>query len=161
VRQGDSSCRTPAFCKPCTLSYTYDRTDGLPAGFSAVKSTDPKGNVTKKVYDKVGRLKEVIANAQETVYTYNDNGSVAEVEYDSGVKEQYTYYPDGLLHTLTNRRADNSIINAYSYNYDNVHNVSIEPSPWHLLKFLICAVFNFMDTPPHILQLLYHSINIL
>lgn len=37
-------------------------------------STDPKGNVTGKVYDRAGRLWKVIADGKATTYSYHDNG---------------------------------------------------------------------------------------
>ena len=111
-------------------TYLYDSTTGLPAGFYAEVFTDVKGNVCTKTFDKVGRLKEVKnGNGLPTVYEYNDNGSEKNVKYgynssngSNTGSEEFTYYNDNLLHTLVNKKADGSILESYTYSYDNSHN---------------------------------------
>jgi YD repeat-containing protein len=44
------------------------------------------------------------------------------VQYQDGSREDFTYYKDNLLMTLLNTKADNSIIERYSYKYDAAHN---------------------------------------
>jgi len=92
-----------------------------------------KGNITTKVYDKEGRLLTVTADGKTTTYAYNDNGSRQSVTYQNGAKESYTYYGNGLVKTLTNTKADGSVIDSitvngaavtYSYVYDSAHNMT-------------------------------------
>jgi len=92
------------------------------AGCIKETSTDPKDNVTAKIYDKAGRLLSVIAGGGTTTYSYYDNGSTESVTYPSGSNENYTYNDDGLLCTLTNKDADDQVMDTYSYVYDAAHN---------------------------------------
>ncbi|MCX7745459.1 MAG: VWA domain-containing protein [Clostridia bacterium] len=110
--------------------YEYDITLGLPAdvpnGSVAEKATDPKGNITHKIYDNEGRLISVIdgelTSPKRTNYTYFANGNRQSVVYPDGSKEVYTYYNDNLLKTLTNYKKDGTIMDTYSYTYNNAHN---------------------------------------
>ena len=103
-------------------TYAYDLTSGVPTGFAKETTTDPKGNITSKVYDKVGRLSTVIADGQTTTYTYDANGNQQSVLYPGGSSEDYTYYKDNLNKTLINKNAAGTIIDTYSYTYDGAHN---------------------------------------
>ena len=102
--------------------YEYDIITGMEPGCWTENTTDPKGNVTTKEYDRVGRLKAVTADGKTTTYSYLDNGARESVVYSGGAREDYTYFADGLLHTLTNKKADGSVIDTYSYTYDAAHN---------------------------------------
>ncbi|EYE88309.1 hypothetical protein Q428_08900 [Fervidicella metallireducens AeB] len=42
--------------------YQYDIISGVDIGEIAEKVTDPKGNISLNIYDKVGRLKKVTAD---------------------------------------------------------------------------------------------------
>ncbi len=103
-------------------TYTYDITTGVSDGFTAETSTDPKGNVTTKVYDKVGRIISVTADGKTTNYEYYDNGNRKSVIYPDGSREDYTYYKDNLNASLVNTKADGTVIDTYSYIYDGAHN---------------------------------------
>ncbi|AEY66721.1 RHS repeat-associated core domain-containing protein [Clostridium sp. BNL1100] len=103
-----------------TTTYTYDNTEG--GGLYFETAEDFKHNLTKKVYDKAGRLYEVISDGKTTTYEYYGNGSRKTVTYSDGAKEEYTYYKDGLNKTLTNKKADGTVIDTYSYTYDEAHN---------------------------------------
>ena len=51
----------------CTCIHAYDITTGMDAGCTAQTTTDPKGNVTQKIYDRIGRISQVIADGLTTV----------------------------------------------------------------------------------------------
>ncbi|MTI58360.1 S8 family serine peptidase, partial [Geosporobacter ferrireducens] len=101
------------------LRYSYDITAG--AGPGEVKSTltDPKGNTTTKTFDKAGRLKTVENKGEVTRYSYNDNGGRKEIFYPSGTKETYQYSKRGEVTKLTNKQADGTLIDEYTYTYDD------------------------------------------
>ncbi|NLN48155.1 MAG: RHS repeat protein, partial [Clostridiales bacterium] len=77
-----------------TVTYEYDIIEGVGAGETAERTTDPKGNVTTKIYDRAGRLKAVIdgdiSSTDITTYEYYANGSRLSVTYPTGIKEEYT-----------------------------------------------------------------------
>ncbi|MGE5474544.1 MAG: S8 family serine peptidase [Ignavibacteriales bacterium] len=103
-------------------TFEYDITTGVLAGYVAETTTDPKGNITEKVYDKVGRLQQIIAGGNTTTYDYYNNGNKKEVVYQNGAKEEYTYYDDNLLETLVNKKANGTVAESFSYTYDEAHN---------------------------------------
>ncbi len=105
-----------------TSKYVYDITTGVPEGYTKDTTTDPKGNTVTRVYDKVGRMVNVIADGETTTYTYYDNGSKESVVYTDGSREDYTYYKDNLNKTLTNKKSNGTIIDTYEYTYDGAHN---------------------------------------
>src|SRR5690606_34220348 len=100
--------------------FRYD----IPAGDGCVceETVDPEGFVTRKIYDKAGRLYQVIADGQATIYTYYPNGNRHEVIYPGGAKEEYEYDRNNRVVLLTNKKADGSIIESYSYTYDGAGN---------------------------------------
>lgn len=102
--------------------YVYNITAGITAGYIKETSTDPKGNTVAKVYDKAGRLAFVTSVGGTTTYEYYHNGNRKSVIYPNNVREDYTYFKDNMLQTLTNKKADGSIIDSYSYTYDAAHN---------------------------------------
>lgn len=105
-----------------TITFEYDIITGLDQGCYKEKSTDSEGNVTEKVYDRADRLSMVIAGTDETVYTYYDNGNRSSVTYSNGSKEEYTYFANNQVKTLVNKKSDGSIMDSYSYTYDNAGN---------------------------------------
>ena len=111
---------TKAVPKFGTTTYTYDNAEGN--GLYSETTTDFKNNLTKKVYDKAGRLYQVIADGKTTAYEYYGNGSRKSVTYNDGAKEEYTYYKNGLNKTLVNKKATGLIIDSYSYTYDRANN---------------------------------------
>jgi RHS repeat-associated protein len=84
--------------------------------------TDPFGSRTFKTYDKMGRLSRITADGLTTATTYNPDGSKQAILFPDGSKEEYLYTTDGLLDTLVNRRANQSLIDAYIYTYDSAGN---------------------------------------
>ncbi|MDR1156825.1 MAG: hypothetical protein LBK75_00745 [Oscillospiraceae bacterium] len=105
-----------------TITYTYDVTSGMATGTWGEQSVDTKGNTVVKVYDQAGRLSQVKHASQTTTYAYLDNGALQKVTYPGGAYEEYTYYDDNKLHTLTNKKANGSILDAYNYAYDGAGN---------------------------------------
>jgi len=105
-----------------TIEYVYDITNGMNPGFTPQTIKYPSGAIVKKVYDKAGRLSQVVADNKTTQYNYYDNRSVQSVVYDNGAKEEYTYTANNLLDTLTNKKANGTIISTYSYSYDGAGN---------------------------------------
>ena len=109
-----------------TSTFEYDIISGVNAGETAEKAIDPKENITTKVHDKAGRLKDVIdgsvGSSEKTTYEYYDNGNRKSVRYPTGIKEEYTYFPDNTLRTLKNKYADGTIMDAYTYTYDDANN---------------------------------------
>ena len=103
-------------------TYQYDIIWGIEEGCTAEASTDPKDNTTTKIYDRAGRLWKVTANNRTTTYSYYDNGSRQGVAYPDGSREDYTYYKNNLLWTLTNKKADGTLIDTYTYTYDDAYN---------------------------------------
>ncbi|WP_349403259.1 hypothetical protein [Cohnella silvisoli] len=81
-----------------TSTFLLDQTTGLTAGFVSEVTTDVKGNVTTKIYDKTNRLSQVNDGATvQASYLYYADGSQQQVTYASGAKEVYTYYKNNLL----------------------------------------------------------------
>lgn len=103
--------------------YNYDITEGMDEGTYGEKTIDPKGNVTLKVYDKIGRLSKGIEGGKTTTYSYYDNGSLKSVIYPDGSGEYYTYKGDNSCSNLVNKKADGSIIDSYVYTYDGAKNM--------------------------------------
>lgn len=84
------------------------------------KVTDSEGDITGYTFDDVGRLKTVTDNtAVAATYNYNTDSTIANVEYATGITEQYSYDSDKNIVGLTNKKADQSTLEAYSYTYDN------------------------------------------
>lgn len=106
-----------------TNTYRYDRVTGLQYGYVSEVTTDAKGNVTTKVYDRVGRISEVKNGAnQVATYQYYDNGNQKSVIYQAGAREDYTYYKNNLLNTLVNKDNMGNVIESFSYFYDGAKN---------------------------------------
>ncbi|MPM25461.1 hypothetical protein SDC9_71955 [bioreactor metagenome] len=91
-------------------------------GCTADITTDPKGNVSTKIYDRVGRLYQIISDGDTTTYSYNPNGTKAGIAYPNGLTTVYTYYENNKLHTLANRDGG-TILEAFSYAYDGNGNM--------------------------------------
>ena len=105
-----------------TSSYAYNITSGMTAGYWSEQDTDPKGNITIRVYNPSGRLYQVKSGNDTTTYTYLANGNRATVTYPNGIVTTYTYYDDNRLHTLANKLG-NTFIGTYNYAYDGNGNI--------------------------------------
>lgn len=108
-----------------TSTYVYDIIPNNQGqyGYTSECTIDPLGNTVIKTYDKEGRLKTVQVDGKTTTYNYDINGNRQSVVYSDGSSETYTYYEDNTLKTLTNKKADGTIIDNYSYTYDATHNI--------------------------------------
>lgn len=102
-----------------TLQYANDITAGVVQGEVKSTLTDPKGNTTTKTFDKAGRLKAVENKGEVTQYSYYDNGGRKEILYPAGTKETYQYSKRGEVTRLTNKKADGTLIDEYTYTYDD------------------------------------------
>ncbi|MFR0822939.1 MAG: RHS repeat-associated core domain-containing protein, partial [Clostridia bacterium] len=110
--------------KEFTFTYEYDIIESLEPGQYKEITTDPYKDKVEKVYDKVGRQLQVTNKGKTTTYTYYANGALEKTIYPNETVEQYTYYPDNTLKELVNKKADNTEISKYSYEYDNNNNVT-------------------------------------
>jgi len=108
-----------------TSTYLYDVTTGVPANCTGEVTTDAKGNIATRVYDRAGRLYQIISGSDVTTYTYMDNGSLELLTYPNGLTAEYTYYDNNKLHTLANK-SGNTILSAYNYAYDGCGNLVTE-----------------------------------
>ena len=102
-----------------TLQYDYD------ANGQRRQLTDPFGGNVYYRYDTRNRLTGVgtAADDDEATYTYASNGLLTNVTQKNGVVTSYTY--NGLrLDTLTHRKADTTVLQAYSYTYDSTGNIT-------------------------------------
>jgi RHS repeat-associated protein len=101
--------------------YEYDLTTDHPGEY-AERTTDPKGNVTLKTYDRVGRLSKVTADSRTTQYEYYHNGNRQSVRYPDGTTETYTYDKNNRITGLANTKNNGSVISTYQYTYDAAGN---------------------------------------
>ena len=67
-------------------TYAYDLA-GSEAGTYGERTTDPKGNVTERIYDKAGRLWKVKTGGETTVYAYYPNGTKKSITYPDGTTQ--------------------------------------------------------------------------
>jgi RHS repeat-associated protein len=102
-------------------TYEYDLTTDHPGEY-AERTTDPKGNVTLKTYDRVGRLSKVTADGRTTQYEYYNNGNRRSVRYPDGTTETYTYDKNNRITGLANTKNNGSVISTYQYTYDAAGN---------------------------------------
>ena len=101
-----------------TTTFVYDITAGLTGGFVAESIATPDGTTTQNIYDKAGRLHQVKdGNTVSATYAYYASGAKQSVTYPGNIIEEYTYYGDLSLHTLTNKQ-NNIILEAFNYAYD-------------------------------------------
>lgn len=116
-----------------TNAYIYDvpmalTVNGVATTGLAEITKDAKGKETTKVFDRAGRLTEVIdGDGQKTVYEYYPNGSQKSLTYPGGAKEEYTYYANGKLKTLTNTVGGQ--VETYSSEYDAAGRVIKKTEP--------------------------------
>ena len=107
-----------------TSTYQYDITDGFAQGNVAEKVTDPNQNVTITVFDKTNRIYQVkdSENSTAVTYEYYPNGAQQKATYPNGSNTEYTYNADGTLQGMLNKKADNTVMDSYTYIYDSAKN---------------------------------------
>uniref|UniRef100_UPI001FE48C33 polymorphic toxin-type HINT domain-containing protein n=1 Tax=Paenibacillus koleovorans TaxID=121608 RepID=UPI001FE48C33 len=94
--------------------------------------TDPFGGNVYYWYDDLNRLLSVGQTLEDVDTTYEDhdaeytyfkNGQLKKIQQKNGVSSNFTY--DGFrLDTLTHKKIDGTVLNAYDYNYDNNGNIT-------------------------------------
>jgi RHS repeat-associated protein len=105
-----------------TVNYQYD-VQGRRS-----QMTDPFSQTLYYGYNNMNRLTGVstIANPtsadNEAQYQYYKNGLMKNVQQKNGISTAYTY-DDGRLTNLIHKQADGTILNSYSYTYDNNANI--------------------------------------
>jgi len=102
-------------------TYVYDLL-AIEAGEYMDRTTDPKGNVTEKIYDKMGRLSQVSIGNQTITYDYYRNGRRSSVIYPEGTKETYTYDKNNQVTSLINSKEEGTVISSFQYSYDAAGN---------------------------------------
>ena|GEM_PF-821553 len=110
-----------------SIQYAYD------ANGRRLQMTEPFGGNVYYDYDAMNRLIDIgtayidgnsdgLNDDYEARYAYYDNGLLRQIQRKNGNASTYTY--DGLnLDTLTHRKADNTIIQSFDYNYDANGNI--------------------------------------
>ena len=93
------------------LSYTYTDEDSV----ASVSYNDVMTNYT---YDSSNRLISVRNGSTGADYTYDNSNNITEIAYVGGVKEILVYNKNNAVASVTNKKADNSIVSTYSYTYD-------------------------------------------
>jgi RHS repeat-associated protein len=102
-------------------TYEYDLLSENP-GEHAERTTDPKGNVTLKTFDKVGRLSKITLDNDITEYDYYRNGRQFRVTYPDGTTETYAYDKVNRITNLVNAKEGGSVLSSYQYTYDGAGN---------------------------------------
>ena len=109
------------------VTYTYDLISGKDEGYHYELQNDSTGS-TRTVYDRENRIVKVttqsIEGKDETVeISYYDNGARKQVTYADGSSEYYTFYGNNLVKGVTNKLADGTVIDQFSYVYDGAGNL--------------------------------------
>jgi len=110
------------------VTYNYDITTGVNTGEVKEQSVYPGSNNVDKVYDVAGRLKTVTSDGETTQYEYYNDGRRECVTYNNNFRQEYTYYDEGMLDTLTNEVKNSQGVfeesEYYKYYYDGAHNMT-------------------------------------
>ena len=108
------------------VTYTYDLISGMDEGYHYELQTDSTGT-TKTVYDRQNRIASVSTSTGERTdvaeISYYDNGARKQVTYADGSSEYYTFYGNNLVKGVTNKLADDTVIDQFSYVYDGAGNL--------------------------------------
>ncbi|MBQ4536381.1 MAG: PKD domain-containing protein, partial [Lachnospiraceae bacterium] len=83
-----------------TVSYTYDRNGNV------LTVSDKQGTITRK-YDALNRVTEYTDYQGNTIkYSYDELGNLIALTYPGGEIVRYTYYKNGLVHTVTGHNGE-------------------------------------------------------
>ncbi|KHL91685.1 hypothetical protein QW71_33315, partial [Paenibacillus sp. IHB B 3415] len=103
------------------IQYTYDADGNLSV------LTYPDGKKVTYTYDAAGRMKTVTDwDNRTTTYGYDTNGQLESTQRPNGTVESRTYDANGQLTSLSDKRADGSILYEAGYLYDAAGNVVTE-----------------------------------
>jgi len=69
-------------------------------------------------YDECNRMWQVSSGSKTTVYGYDENGNCKIIQYEEGIKEEFEYYKNNKLKSITNYAPTGSILSSYTYTYD-------------------------------------------
>lgn len=108
-------------------SFLYDIPDGKGGWYE--KTTDPKGNISTKEFDRAGRLSAVFDGSDmknSAQYEYYNDGSKKRIVYANGASEEYYYYNDNTTKSMTNKKPDGSVLESYNYSYDSANNLCVK-----------------------------------
>jgi RHS repeat-associated protein len=132
---------------PATLSgETFTASSTFDALNRPVTLTSPNGSVTRPTYDQAGILVQVAVNLQGsatatsfvTNIEYDAKGQRSLIQLGNGAKTAYIYDPNTfrLTSLTTTRSSDSAILQALSYSYDPVGNIThIEDSAQETVFF--------------------------
>jgi len=102
-----------------TIQYSYDENG------RRNQMKDPFDANSYYTYDAMNRLTSVsssLGSKPEAQYGYTANGLLSDIVQKNDVTTKYSY--DGLrLDTLTHRKADNTVIQSFDYDYDDNGNI--------------------------------------
>lgn len=72
---------------------------------------------TTYVYDNLGRLITMSEGGTTAEYGYDTNGNRSYVQYNNGLRTDYTFNLSNLVKTLTNKKAEGTVLSQYLYQY--------------------------------------------
>jgi len=99
------------------VAYSYNN-DGTLASM-----TDPDGGITAYTYDAAARLATITDPAgQTTTFTYDVLNHLIRKTLGNGAYAEYTYDAVGQVLSLVHRKADGSLLAAFTYTYDAADN---------------------------------------
>ncbi len=135
LREFDGLNRVVSKVVPVVGKSTYVYDEKLENGHYMETTIDPKGNVTKKVYNKADRLIKVIADGKTVTYEYYNNGNRKYIIYPDGSKEEYEYNKNNALKKLTNKKANGEVLETFNYTHDKSGNIISKTDKKGLTKY--------------------------
>ena len=101
-----------------TVSYSYDELG------NRISLTYPGGEIVRYSYDKCGDLLTVTEpDGSVNTYTYDKKGRCTGLKRADGTEESYSYDKADRLSAQTDKNADGTIRNSYTYTYDGAGNI--------------------------------------
>jgi len=96
-------------------SYTYDIGNNR-TGFTLTVDGAQQMNTTYS-YDVLNRLTGMTEGTTTAAYGYDTNGNRSYVQYNNGLREEYSYNLANLLTTLVNKNSGGAVLSQYDYTY--------------------------------------------